>query len=46
MDLPPGNNEVAWNGENDAGNFVAAGLYFVKAQAGDQVRWQKILMLK
>lgn len=41
-----GSHEVPWNGRNDAGRVVAAGVYFCKLQAGDFSDIQRMTLLK
>ncbi len=41
-----GNYQVKWNGQNDAGRFVASGVYVYKLKAGDFVQTRKMMLLK
>ena len=41
-----GYTSLVWNGMDDHGNLVPAGVYFVCARSGSVVRTQKILLLK
>ena len=41
-----GYTSLVWNGRDDHGTSVPAGVYFVFARAGSVVRTQKILLLK
>jgi len=43
---PAGQRSVIWNGKNDAGMIVAAGLYFYKMQAGNFHQTNKMILLK
>ena len=43
---PAGQRSVIWNGKNDAGMVVAAGLYFYKMQAGNFHQTNKMILLK
>jgi hypothetical protein len=38
--------EATWNGENEAGEAVASGVYFCKFIAGDFVQTRKLVLLK
>ena len=41
-----GEYTMAWNGQNESGNNVSAGIYFVNLQYGNLVSSHKILLLK
>jgi len=41
-----GYKSVTWNGRNDAGATVASGLYFTRLTAGNQVRTEKMMLMK
>ena len=41
-----GANTVFWNGRNDAGQRVSQGVYFLRLQAGDEVRSVRMLLTK
>lgn len=41
-----GQNQIIWNGSNDAGNLVNSGIYLVRLQNGQLSRTQRILLLK
>ena len=43
---PAGQGSIIWNGKNDAGMSVAAGLYFYKMQAGTFHQTNKMILLK
>jgi hypothetical protein len=43
---PAGVVSVEWNGENDAGQAVASGVYFYRAEFGDRKQTKKMIMLK
>ena len=45
-DQPAGEGSIIWNGKNDAGMSVAAGLYFYKMQAGTFHQTNKMILLK
>ena len=45
-DQPAGQGSIIWNGKNDAGMSVAAGLYFYKMQAGTFHQTNKMILLK
>ena len=42
----PGIKMVTWDGRNESGRLVSSGLYICRMQAGDQVRTQKLLLLR
>ncbi len=41
-----GAQEVRWNGEDEAGQAVSAGVYFVRLDAGRETRYSKITLVK
>ncbi len=41
-----GQNAVIWNGRNEAGKRVSAGVYFVRLQAGESVYTRRILFVQ
>lgn len=41
-----GSHEIVWNGNNDAGGGVPAGVYIARVQAGDTAKTLKIVSLK
>ena len=43
---PAGVVSVQWNGNNDAGQPVASGVYFYRAEFADQKQTKKMIMLK
>jgi flagellar hook assembly protein FlgD len=43
---PAGAYQIIWNGLNDAGQPVANGLYVYRLQANDQIKTQKMVMMK
>ncbi len=43
---PAGSHGIMWSGSNDQGRTVAAGVYFVRLQAGDYCAAQKIVWMK
>ncbi len=43
---PAGIVSVQWNGNNDAGQPVASGVYFYRAEFADQKQTKKMIMLK
>ena len=45
-DLPAGENEVLWNGRDDAGRNLSSGAYYVQLDADGQRDHRKILLLK
>ena len=45
-DEPAGQRSIIWNGKNDAGMAVAAGLYFYRMQAGNFHQTNKMILLK
>ena len=44
--VPGDSYQVTWNGTNEAGNSVAAGMYFYKINAGSFVETKKMLLIK
>jgi 1,4-alpha-glucan branching enzyme len=43
---PSGRNEVAWDGRNDAGQSVAAGVYVVRVESGESSALRKAVLLR
>jgi hypothetical protein len=43
---PAGEHRFAWDGRDDAGNPVAAGVYLYRLRAGDQVRGGRLVYLR
>lgn len=43
---PQGSYSVVWNGNDNFGNAVSAGIYFYKLQAGDFTQTRKMVLLK
>jgi flagellar hook assembly protein FlgD len=41
-----GRHKISWNGDNDHGDNVPAGLYFLSIKAGNTIRSAKILLLE
>jgi hypothetical protein len=41
-----GAQEVRWSGEDEAGQAVSAGVYFVRLDAGRETRFAKITLVK
>jgi len=44
-EYPAGRFSVLWNGTDDNGNYVSAGLYFYRMQAGQFIQTNKMLLL-
>ena len=44
--LPAGHHEVTWNGRDDAGRSVAAGVYFVRLRQQDHRSTRKLLLVR
>ena len=42
---PSGTHRLGWDGRNDAGQTVAAGVYFARLEAGGQGHSHKLLKL-
>lgn len=45
-DRPPGYHEIEWNGDNDAGEVVASGVYFVRIRTGQGEVVKKAVFVK
>lgn len=45
-DLPAGRTMLSWNARDDAGNRVAAGLYFVRIRIGSHHSTQKVVVVR
>ncbi len=45
-DLPPGPHEVEWDGTNQTGDRVAAGVYFYKLDIENESQCKKMVLLK
>ena len=43
---PSGSNSVKWNGTDQLGNSVGAGIYFYQIRAGDFIQTRKMVLLK
>lgn len=41
-----GPHEVSWNGTDESGTPLAAGMYFVRLDAGDETRTSKVMLVK
>jgi len=41
-----GQHRVSWNGTNDYGASVSTGVYFYELKAGDQIKTQKMLLVR
>jgi flagellar hook assembly protein FlgD len=39
-----GRHEIEWDGRDDRGLQVSAGVYFIRLEAGDEVRAVKVVM--
>jgi hypothetical protein len=44
--MTPGASRLSWDGRDDGGRRVAAGVYFVRARAGAEERSAKITLLR
>jgi flagellar hook assembly protein FlgD len=44
--MPAGDHQVTWNGRDDQGNAVPAGVYFYQMKAGDYQQTRKMLLVK
>lgn len=44
--MAAGLHELTWNGMNETGNYCASGVYFYRVQCNDQVKVNKMLILK
>jgi hypothetical protein len=42
----PNSNKVVWNGKNDGGQPMPAGIYFARMESGKRVLTQKMVLLK
>ena len=42
----PGSHSAIWNGHSDAGSLVGSGVYIYQLECGDQIKQQKLLLLK
>jgi hypothetical protein len=40
------NHQVTWNGDNESGQKVAAGIYLYQLQAGDYQKTMRLILLK
>ena len=45
-DLPAGNHEAVWNGKNQQGQSVPAGVYFYRLDAGEYTAAKRIMLVK
>ncbi len=45
-ELPAGNHEVQWRGDDQQGRAVASGVYFYRLQAGAETMTRKMMLLK
>ena len=45
-EVPPGPAAAVWDGRDDAGRQVAAGVYFVRLAAGTESRERKVVLLR
>ena len=45
-DVPAGEQQVAWDGQDDAGRLLAPGLYFYRLRAGNVVQSRRIVLLR
>jgi hypothetical protein len=43
-DLTPGQHTVVWDGRNDRGEFVGAGLYVLRLRAGEFAATRKLIV--
>jgi len=44
--MPAGYHNIKWNGNNEVGSKVSAGLYFYRIKAGNFVQTHKMIMIK
>ncbi|MCI0692366.1 choice-of-anchor D domain-containing protein [candidate division KSB1 bacterium] len=44
--LPSGVHNVVWRGDNESGGTAVSGLYFVRLQAGNAVKVQRIVLVR
>jgi hypothetical protein len=44
--LPPGRHARVWDGRDDGGSRLAAGVYFVRLDAGREARVSKLVLLR
>ena len=45
-DLPAGQHETVWNGEDDAGRQVSAGVYFYRLEAGAYGETRRMVLVR
>jgi len=43
---PPGLHSVTWTGQDDSGRSVAAGVYFIRLQAGEFLQTRRMTLMK
>jgi len=44
--MPAGRNVVTWDGKDDSGERVAAGVYFCRLEAGDRTETRRMVLVK
>jgi hypothetical protein len=44
--MPRARHQLIWNGDDNYGNRVASGVYFLRLSAGDVVQTQKMVIIK
>ena len=44
--MPAGWHSVVWDGTNDSGNRVSAGVYFYRFEAGEYMATKKLLLVQ
>jgi flagellar hook assembly protein FlgD len=44
--LAAGEHQINWNGKNEAGKLVSAGLYLAKIRNGQEIMTHKMILLK